>query len=430
VKGLIFTYALAYGGSAISLFNPFYGLLIYICFAIIKPEALWHWSVPVGNYSRIIGIAFLSGWAIHGFGDRSLGKARPIVLAFLGYYLWVILSTFMSPQPELGAPFIEYLAKIALPFVAGITLIRTTAQLKQLIWVILGSCAFLAYEANLAYLEHYDFEHGRFIGLDNNAFSILMVTSFGLAVIMGFEEKVAWRRYMCFGFAAAMAHVPMLAFSRGGMMGIAVAAMVTFVVVPKTRRSWTAIAAAFVVGSILAGPSVVSEFSTSFNEGEARDSSAQSRIDLWTDCVDTMVKNPIFGIGQEHWGTVAPSYGWPKGKEAHSLWFQTAAELGVPGVSFLASFYILVLWKTWQASRAVETAWMPTLSRMLMVSLLGFSIAAAFVSVEGFELPYYVALIGACGLKIAYLENREGIEPAWDEAPWAPSVSVPHTSIS
>jgi hypothetical protein len=65
-----------------------------------------------------------------------------------------------------------------------------------------------------------------------------------------------------------------------------------------------------------------------------------------------------------------------------------------------------------------------------MVSLLGFSIAAAFVSVEGFELPYYVALIGACGLKIAYLENREGIEPAWDEAPWAPSVSVPHTSIS
>ena len=171
---------------------------------------------------------------INGFGDRLLGKTKPIVVALLGYFLWVILSTAFAIDPQRGFPFIEYLAKIILPFVAGITLIHTWEQLQQLMWVILGSCPLLAYEANLAYLSHYSIERHGFLGVDNNTFSILMATSFGLALVLGFEERIAWRRYVYFGFAAAMAHVPMLAFSRGGMLGIGVAAMIAVAVTPKT----------------------------------------------------------------------------------------------------------------------------------------------------------------------------------------------------
>lgn len=401
MKGMLFTYGLTYGGAVVSLFNPFYGLLIYICFAIIRPPALWHWSVPVGNYSRVIGIAFLVGWAVHGFGDRSLGKARPIVIALFGYFLWVTLSTAFSPNPELGLPFVEYLTKIILPFIAGVTLIHTWEQLKQLLWVILGSCTFLAYEANMAYLNGVDVERQGLISLDNNAFSILMATSFGLALVLGLTDQVFWRRSAFFGVAAAMAHVPMLAFSRGGMVGVLAATIVAAVVVPKTSRTWMMFLAAAIVGSILAGPSVVAEFSTALNEGEQRDESAQSRLDLWQDCTDAMVKNPLFGIGQEHWGLVAHEvYGWPKNKEAHSLWFQTAAELGVPGVAFLASFYFLTVWRTWWAARESDVPWHRTVSLMMFVSLTGFAVSAAFVTVEGFELPYYVALIGACTLKL------------------------------
>ena len=66
MKGLIFTYLLTYGGAAASLFNPFIGLLVYVAFAILRPESLWHWSVPEGNYSRIVAIALLIGWARRG----------------------------------------------------------------------------------------------------------------------------------------------------------------------------------------------------------------------------------------------------------------------------------------------------------------------------------------------------------------------------
>jgi O-antigen ligase len=409
MKGLLFTYAMTYGGAIVSLFYPFYGLLIYVCFAIVKPEALWHWSVPAGNYSRVIGIAFLLGWALHGFGDRSLGKAKPIVVALLGYWLWVALSASFALDTARGLPIVEYLAKIVLPFVAGITLIHSWRQLQQLMWVVLGSCAYLALEANMAYLGGYSIQRNGFIGMDNNGFSILMATGFGLALVLGFEDPIAWRRYTCFGIAAAFAHVPMLSMSRGGMLATLVAAGVGAFVIPKTSRSWLMICAAVVIVSMLAGPSVIARFSTSFVEGEQRDDSAQSRLDLWRACIDETLKHPLFGVGTKCWPLVVESYGWPPGKEAHSLWFETAAELGIPGVTFLILFYFRVITCTWRAGRNSEVVWMPMLARMTLVSLTGFLVSASFVTVEGFEFPYYVALLGACGVKIAHASSAAAL---------------------
>jgi probable O-glycosylation ligase (exosortase A-associated) len=415
MNGLLFTYLMTYGGAVVSLFNPYYGLLIYICFAIVKPPALWPWCVPIGNYSRVIGIALLAGWAINGFGDRSLGKAKPIVVCVLGYFVWVVLSTALSPDPELGMPFIEYLIKIILPFLAGVTLINSRERLQTLLWVILGSCAFLAYEANLMYLQHFDFEHGHWFSLDNNSVSILMMTSFGLALILALEETVLWRRILCLGIAAAMAHVPMFGASRGGMMGACVAAITAVIITPKNRHTWMMIVVGAVIAFVLVGPSVVARFDTAFKPAGERDGSAQSRIDLWRDCIDAMIKHPVFGIGQDRWGIVVTEYGWPARKEAHSLWFQTAAELGVPGVAFLIGFYFYTCYLPWHAARTLEVPWMPRLSRMLIVSIAGFASSASFVTVEGFELPYYVALISACGVKLAYEEAERNAAYAYDD---------------
>ena len=100
----------------------------------------------------------------------------------------------------------------------------------------------------MAYLNGVNVAGQGFLFIDNNSISILMVTSFGLALVLGFDEPVAWRRLTYFGIAAAMAHVPMLAMSRGGMVGLLVATAVAAVVVPKTRRSWLMMLAAIFVG--------------------------------------------------------------------------------------------------------------------------------------------------------------------------------------
>src|SRR5437660_11446700 len=102
MKSLIFTYLLTYGGALVSLFNPFVGLLIYVCFAILKPDVIWYWSVPPGNYSRIVAIGLLVGWALNGFGNGQLGKAKPIIGLLVATLAWAVVCSITAARSEVS----------------------------------------------------------------------------------------------------------------------------------------------------------------------------------------------------------------------------------------------------------------------------------------------------------------------------------------
>lgn len=405
MKGLIFTYALTYGGAFVSIFNPFYGLLVYICFSIIRPENIWFYAVPPGNYSRIVAVALLIGWVFRGFGDWNFGKARPIVFAFIGFWLWAALSTaIVATNKAVAIGFLEHQAKILLPFLVGATTIRTVQQLQLLAWTIVGSLGYLAFELNLQYLQDPQYFRSNGFGpMDNNSAAIALVCGFGFAFFLGLMSEKWWAKGIALGIAAMLAHAVMFSFSRGGMLSLLITSIASFVLIPKKNYYYILFALAIIFGVRLAGPEVIERFSTTFASSEDRDASADSRIELWKDCLDVFSKNPILGIGPDHWPLVAQSYGWPGRKEAHSLWVQLLAELGLPGVLLLLGFYLLTIFRLWPLtydSLVLDDPWLHTSSRMVISSLLGFMVAAQFVSLDQLELPYYVALVGACSLTI------------------------------
>ncbi|MCA9458083.1 MAG: O-antigen ligase family protein [Nitrospira sp.] len=403
MKGLIFTYLMTYGGSLVALFNPFVGLLIYICFAIIKPESLWYWAVPEGNYSRIIAVALLIGWAIQGFGHWQFGKGRGILLMFVGFWLWIIPSTMGSSQPELGWIFLESMAKVFLPFLVGMTLIDSDAKLKQLEWVMTLSLGYVAFEMNLSYYSGFNrMQIGGFGGMDNNSFAIEMVAGVGLALFLAFGAEKWWQKALALVAAILMAHSVIFSFSRGGMLALIVTAGVGFFLLPKKPKHYLVFALVILLGLRLAGQEVTERFMTTFAKEENRDASAQSRLDLWADCWDVMLHYPVFGVGPDHWPLIAAEYGWPEGKEAHTLWLQTGAELGFAGLAFLGLFYGLCIARLFPLARSKlgeQATWQQDLARMVIASLSGFVVAAQFVSLETLEFSYYVVLLGAGLLK-------------------------------
>jgi putative inorganic carbon (hco3(-)) transporter len=404
MKGLLFTYALTFGGSAVALFNPFIGLLIYIAFAILKPEALWSWSVEPGNYSRIIALALLVGWALHGFGDWNFGRSRAVVYSLLGFMLWMVASAMFAGDQATAWTDVEAKFKIVLPCMVGFTVIKSIAQLKQLAWVIMACQAFIAYEANMAYLQgnNWIHEYG-FGGMDNNCVAIAMVCGAGLAFFLGLAEQVWWRRWAAFVGAGLMAHTIMLAESRGGMLGLLVTGGLSFVLVRKQPIHYAYLLLAVAVGLRMAGPSVWERFNSSFAEEGQRDTSAQSRLDLWKGCVEMMAANPLFGVGPHNFPYYAEQYGFTRSKEAHSLWMQLGAEVGVPGLAFLLSFYLVAMRRLWWLARELDPV-CPDISascRMVIAALAGFMVSAQFVTLAGLEVPYYVCLIGAGYLKFS-----------------------------
>ncbi|HJT77938.1 MAG TPA: O-antigen ligase family protein, partial [Gemmataceae bacterium] len=200
--------------------------------------------------------------------------------------------------------------------------------------------------------------------------------------------------------------VVMIAQSRGGMLAMGVVGGMAFWLIPKTAASLTAFVAAGLLSIRLAGPHVRERFLTIFSDRATRDASAQSRLYLWRDALDATFRHPIFGVGPDHWPLVAQqTYGWVGAvNQAHSLWVQIAAELGVPGLVLLVWFYGVCVVRLWPLARGKEAPahpWFPDAARMVIASLTGFAISAQFVSIKGLETPFYIALLGACVLKLS-----------------------------
>ncbi len=412
MKPLLFTYALTYGGVIVTLFRPYVGFLIYVCFSIIKPDSLWAWIVPAGNYSRIVALGLLGGWILNGCGKWTLGKARGSILALCGYWLVTVAGALTAADQEAGWVPVEPMAKILLPVLVGISLIDSMAKVKQLVWVIVLSQGYLAYEFNLTYyttvFDPTEFTHG---GLDNNGIAITMVTSIGMAFFLGIHAEKWWQKGLAFGLAALMAHVVLFSNSRGGMVALIVTGIASFLLVPKQPKDYLIFILAALLVFRLAGQGVQDRFGTIFEEavegGESGKDKGGKRLDHWSACLQSVARHPL-GVGPNHWPLTAPQYGLPK-MAAHSTWLQMAAELGLPGIFCLASYYALCMFRLWPLRRAgqSEDPWSPAMARMVIASLVGFVVSAQFVTVDGVELPYYITLAGLGTLKIGAMAPAE-----------------------
>lgn len=423
MKGLIFTYLMTYGGAVASLFNPYIGLLIYICFSIIKPEDLWYWSVPQGNYSRIIAMALLVGWMLRGFGNWQFGRSGTVISLLVAFWCWLVLSSLQSARPEACQDFLEAITKIVLPFLVGMTLIDSVAKLRQLAWVIVVSHSYVAYDLNRAYYGGFNrLQEIGFGGMDNNCVAIEMVTCTGMAFFLGFNAPRWWQKAIALVSVGLMVNSVFFAFSRGGMLGLIITGAISFVLIPKKPRHYLIFTLTVLLALRLAGPQVVERFGTTFSDEKTRDTSAQSRVDMWKSCAEIMVKSPVFGIGPRHFPLVAHLYGYTRNKEAHSLWMQVGAETGFVGLLLLVSFYgvcVLRLWPMTRESHLVADPWFRDTARMVIASITGFAVSAQFVSLVGLEVPYYVVLLGAGALKLSSMPQRyaTSIPATWNPTP-------------
>jgi probable O-glycosylation ligase (exosortase A-associated) len=416
MKGLIFTYVLTYGGAVISLFNPYYGFLIYTCFTIVKPPALWYWSVPPGPYVRIIAVALLVGWGLNGFGNWRFGRGRGMVFALIGFFLWSLASAVTARDQYVAWDFEELLAKIVLPLVAGITMMDSVKRLKQFIWVIVLSQGYLAYDLNMSYFNGYNrLREEGFGWVDNNSVAISIVACLGPALFLGLHTKNWFGKAAAFGAAAFMGHAVLISFSRGGMLAVIVTVATAFMLVPRKPVHYLLLVTGALIGLQLAGPEVRARFATTFASEQERDSSAQSRIQLWENMFDLTLKNPVLGAGPRHWPLYAESdYDWGYRKEGHSLWLQIGSELGFPGLFLLMAFYGLCVVRLWPLTREWYPAndpWFRYFARMIVAGVVGFAVAAQFVSLYQEEVPYFLATLGAGVLKVysAAHDSRTGV---------------------
>lgn len=419
MKGLLFTYAMTYGGAVLSLFYPYVGFLIYVSFAIIKPPAMWYWApLEGGNFDRIIAVAVILGWFIQGTGNWKLGPAAgKITLCLVGLFLWGVVGWGCSDAPGPAQHYVIEQAKIVLMFLIGISLVDTPAKLKTLAWVLALSLGYLALELNLNYYSGYNRAAVEgFAQMDNNCVAVEMACGAGLAMFLGFGERRIWLKVPALVFAVLMAHTVMFCWSRGGMVGLICVGLAGFLLIRREPRHYLAFLLLLALAWRLAGDQVVSRFTTVFVDPAERDASASTRIEYWGYCWNAMKRSPLLGVGPGQWFNECDRLR-VRHIYAHSIWMQTGAELGFPGLGLFAAFYglaVLNLYPLTKRRARIGDSWFPDAARMVIAAIVGYTVAGTFVSLVNLEVPYYIVLLGAGVLKVnATLPPLEAEEPAY-----------------
>jgi O-antigen ligase len=290
------------------------------------------------------------------------------------------------------------------PFLVGVTLLDAHKHVRGMVWLIVIAQAYISFEMNLSYyLDGYNqVADVGFGGMDNNSFAISLVTTIGPALALALTEKKWIARLGAASCAVLILHATLLTFSRGAMVGLLAVGFTAFVLMPKRPSYMLALTLAALLALRLTGPQLMARYSSTVVDSDVRDESAESRLDLWRDCLDVALHNPLFGVGVRNWPLVAARYGWPPGKEAHSTWMQATAEMGFPGAFLVLMLFSVPAVKLWPIAHRMpdgDNRDRVMGARAVVMAMSGFIVAGQFVTLSGLEIPYYMAMVAVMILK-------------------------------
>lgn len=405
--GWLFTNLLALSGVCYGWLNPFYGLMVFYAFSILRPTQLWFWeSWPTERYSFYLAIATLIGWASKGFGDWSGLRGVKIPLFGFGLYLTAGLVTWRvtAISPSRAWLFLYPQITIGVMMLVTVSIVRDAKQIKIFAWVLTATLGYLAWAFNSQYLfDDWNrvFWNG-FGGIDNNGVSMIMVCGVPLAFFMGIYDKRKWVKGLCLLAALLLIHEVLLTFSRGGQLGLCIVGAGIFFValfhLPKKGMT-ILMAVVFVFLTLhLAGAQVREEFWSIFVDPEDRDASAASRFDTWGAAWRCMLDHPM-GVGARNFNLVSQNYGLAANKSVHNLFLQTGADYGFIGMGGLMLFYLSSLFSTFFMTRtdvAKKLIWPRYIGHMVSVSLGGMLVCSVFIGMESVEVGVLIALLGLC----------------------------------
>ncbi len=127
-----------------------------------------------------------------------------------------------------------------------------------------------------------------------------------------------------------------------------------------------------------------------------QDGSAQGRINAWW-MAWNLAKDNFMGGGFDIYNLANFSRYAPNPTDvhaAHSIYFQVLGEHGFVGLAIYLIMWLLVWrsanWLIRESGKSEETRWCRNLAAMCQVSLVGYAVGGAFLSLAYFDLPYDV----------------------------------------
>lgn len=380
--------------------KPWIGIIAWVVVSVMNPHRMTYgfaYNLPI---AQVIVAATLLG--VFFSRDPKRFPLTPVTGTLLFFVLWMNLSTAFALFPD--AAFGQWVKVMKIMFVLflGIAILHTQTHLNALVWAIVGSLGFFGVKGGIFAL----LTGGAFriygppdsdVG-DNNAISFALVITLPLFYYLFTTVPNKWVKRGLLVSIGLCALAILASHSRGAFL--ALAAMTGFLWLKSDKRGWLGIVILIAAPAMLAFMPDEWFARMSTIRTYEQDASSMGRINTWTMAFNLAKDHPILGGGFQIYNAESFARWAPDPLDihaAHSIYFAALGEHGFVGLFI----FLTLCGLTWHTGSYVAKAtrqipklvWAANLGRMLQVSLVGYAVGGAFLSVLYFDVFYYLIAI-------------------------------------
>ncbi len=406
--------------------HPVMGAYLWAWFGLMNPQKMTYGFAFRLPFSQIIAIVTLLALALT-TKRYKIPLSAIVVLQILLIFWMTLTSPFAIAAPADVLDRWIFVMKIHVMLFVTWALVADAKQLRILIWVVALSVGFFGIKGGVWTVLTGG--GGRVWGPpggmleSNNSLAVGLVMLVPIFYFLHQTESNRWIKRALVLCMVTMAFAILGSQSRGALLSLL--AMAFFLGLKGRYPVRTSIGLVLLVAMAIA---FMPESWTNRMEtirAYQQDGSAMSRLWTWTTLWNVAVDRPLVGAGfvadnAAVFARYAPTDGdWGvfagRVYVAHSIYFQMLGEHGFVGLGlFLALGIAAWLTASGVARRARGDeqygAWMPLLMRMVQVSLIGYGVGGAFLSIAYLDLPFYI--VGFVVLCDALLRRRAAEQAA------------------
>jgi putative inorganic carbon (hco3(-)) transporter len=407
------------GGSILTLagyalLHPWIGILGWTWVSIMNPHT-YSW-----RFSNMPVAALMAGTTLLGLiltkDRREFYFSRESFVLFL-FMIWMCITLPFSFHFDPSFVLWNRVMKIDLMILVALVVLHSKKHIIALAWVLAGSIGFYGIKGGLFTIATGGSYRvwgptGTYVE-GNNEIALALVITIPLIRFLQLHYTNTWFRRGCTAAMVLCAAASIGSHSRGALLAIAAMALVMW------WRSEEKIYGVFVIIAGAIGLTFMPDewwARMSTIKTYEQDTSAGGRINAWW-MAWNLAKDNIFGGGFmvykfDLFARYAPD---PLDLHAaHSIYFMVLGEHG-----FIGLFLFLLMWfLTWgsagrlrvQAKKNPETVWLSNLGAMAQVSLAGYAVGGAFLSLSYYDLPYNVMVLVILGCR--WMDKKEWVTEA------------------
>lgn len=386
------------GGALYGLRAPWVAIIGWTWVSMMNPHGL-SYTLHQAPVAQIFAISAMLGM-VFSREPKQFPLTRETLLLFL-FMVWMTLTTLTAIYPDPSFEMWKRVMKIDVMLFATLMVLYTRQHLMAFVWIVAVSLAFYGVKGGLFTIAtggaHRVWGPGGGYIEGNNEVGLALVMTIPL---LYFLRESLTNRKARLGMLLAMllcAAAVLGTHSRGALV-----AVVAMAVVMWWRSGKRMLGLAFLP---LIGVALLAFMPEHWWERMGtiqtyqEDDSALGRLNAWIMAYN-LAKDYFMGGG---YAIITPELFMRYAPEpdrihaAHSIYFMVLGEHGFVGLGLFLAFFTLAFFSAGRLRKRAllqpETKWLSQLGAMCQVSLVGYAVGGAFLSLSYWDMPYNIVLM-------------------------------------